>query len=174
MQTFYALAILLFSAAAAAKDCATVQPFKSIGSQKVHVSVMRLFWTADGQEQEDVCSGDVTVSAFDVRGREDDAYYCLKPAASSILGCSTTLDGEKAEVSIVPASWIRSWKPKAVREYRLHTYVVKAASPDFYIDVFSRSLTTKLKAQNLIVEGALRTGPANQGDGYFVRAEFKK
>lgn len=157
-----------------ARDCSAVKPFKKIGSQKAHITVARFLWTANGQSEEDVCKGDVTVSAYDVRGREDDAFYCLVPKESEVLTCKTLMDSESSTISVVPASWIRSWKPKDVREYRFHAYINKNNKPDFYLDVFSRLLQDKISPQNLIVEGAIKTGPGNRTDGYFVRVEFKK
>lgn len=157
-----------------AKDCSTVKPFKQIGSQKAHVTVVRIFWATSGQDQEDVCSGDLVVSAYNVRGREDDAYYCLKPKESEVLTCKTLLDGTPATISVIPATWIRNWKLSDVREYRFHSYINKNDTPDFFLDVFSRVLQSKLSAQSLIIEGALKTGPSNRNDGYFIRAEFRK
>lgn len=170
----FILTILIFSDLLQARDCSNLKPFKKIDSQRVHISVSRFFWTADEEGQEDLCAGDLDISVYDVRGREEDAYYCLHPKESEVFTCKTILNGEDAAMFIVPASWMRRWKPKDMREYRFHSYVVKTNDSNFYFDIFSRSLSTRLSSQNLMIEGAIKTGPGNRSDGYFVRAEFKR
>jgi hypothetical protein len=122
----------------------------------------------------DICNDEVQISTFDVRGREAEAFSCLNPEPNQILSCETKLNGDLATITIVPASWARAWKPKSVREYRLHAYVQKKSNSDFYYDLFSRTLSANLKLQNLTLEGALKTGPANPDEGFFIRASFKK
>lgn len=174
MRALAFMILILTSQFSTAGDCSAVKPFRKAGSQKVHVSVARLFWVGSVQHDEDVCSVELKVDAYDVRGREDEAYDCLKPRDSEIVSCQSTLDGEAAEITVVPASWLRTWKPQDRREYRFHSYVVKTANPKFYLDIFSRSLSSKLSPQSLILEGALKTGPGNTRDGFYVRAEFKR
>lgn len=166
--------MILLSQSTLAKDCSKVPSFKSIGTQTVHVSVRHSYWKSGNTHDEKICSGDLIIPAFDVRARENEAYHCLKPKASEVLTCKTHLDREPAEISVVPASWIRTWNPKDNREYRFHSYIVKTSKPKFFIDVFSRSLSPLLASQELTLEGALKTGLANPQDGYHVRVEFKK
>lgn len=161
-----------------ATDCRSVAPFTPFEEQSVKVSVGRFFWTTvDGeavQNFEDVCARTGTISAYDVRGREADAYYCLKPAAQEVFSCATTLNGRAAEVAVLPATWIRTWTPSDVREYRFHAYVMDLADSQNYLDVFSRTLSTRLTKDDVITEGAIKNGPGEARDGYFIRLEFVK
>lgn len=155
-------------------DCGPVAPFDSKGQLSIRVSVSKLKWDQSFLVNEDVCVESVKLNWFDVRNREEEAYYCLKPEPQEVLTCKTTLADGDAEVAIVPASWIRAWSPNPVREYRFHAYVVKKSDPQFYYDIFSRSLLPDLSSQDVIVEGSLRTGPSNPDDGFWIRVEFLK
>jgi hypothetical protein len=155
-----------------ANDCSSIAPFHPSGQQTVRVTVVRMAWDKGTPTDEEVCSKSTTIRWFDVRGREEEAYYCLKPNAEEIIFCETSLASEPAEIAVIPASWIRTWQPQPVREYRFHAYILKKRDPQFYYDVFSRALVQSLSSQDLVVEGALRTGPSNPDDGFWVRLEF--
>ena len=156
------------------KDCLGVKPFSPIATQKIQATVARFYWLGGKQENEDVCTASISINAYDVRGREEDAYFCLKPNESQIIKCKTKLNGDDAEITIVPASWIRTWKPAAVREYRFHAYIGKIKDSNVYLDLFSRTLSFNLNGERSVIEGALKTGSGNQADGYSVRTEFLK
>lgn len=164
----------LISSQAMAFDCSSAKPFVAKGSQKVAVTVSKISWKNGANTDEQICESSTNVRWFDVRGREEEAYYCLKPTPQEVITCKTKLNGDEAEIEVVPASWIRTWKPSAVREYRFHAYVVKVKTPDYLYDVFSRSLQDSLESKNLIIEGSLKTGSANPTDGFWVRADFQK
>lgn len=157
-----------------AYDCSKSQPFPPMGEQTVKVTVSKFSWDHGQSNYEDVCSTTLSINSYDVRGREEEAYYCLKPSVAEIVICKTQINNESAEVEILPASWIRTWQISDMREYRFHAYVVKDNDPDFYYDIFSRVLSLDLKPQNLILEGSLKTGPSNPGDGFWIRTEFQK
>ena len=138
------------------------------------VSISKFIWSHGQSDYKDVCSLSKSVRWFDVRGREEEAYYCLKPLSSEIAICDTELNGDPAEIEVVAASWVRNWKPSSVREYRFHAYIVKKADSEFYLDLFSRNLSFNLDPENNIIEGSLKTGPSNPKDGYWIRVEFQK
>ncbi|HRO66183.1 MAG TPA: hypothetical protein PL182_01315 [Pseudobdellovibrionaceae bacterium] len=167
------LSLLSFDSAFS-KNCSTVKPFKPDGFLNVHMTVSRFVWKDGEQVEEDICQGDVKIPSYDVRGREDDAFYCLHPKSGEFMSCRTKIDRDAAEVTVIPATWVRKWNPKDAREYRFHAYVGKTKDPKFYYDVFSRTLLNRLEIQNVVVEGALKVGPRNKSDGFFIRAEFQK
>lgn len=171
------LAILGFSYSQA-YDCQNALPFTAFEQQSVKIFVGRFYWSTENgvpvEQVEDVCIKTGTISAYDVRGRETDAYYCLKPQAHEIFSCATTLNGETAEIAVLPVTWIRSWNPSDVREYRFHAYVMDVNHPDIYMDVFSRTLSLNLTQDNIITEGAIKNGPGDSRDGFFIRVEFLK
>jgi hypothetical protein len=155
-------------------DCSGKPPFNPGGSIDVQATVSRYIWNHGNPEFEDVCVGSTSINWFDVRGREEEAYYCLKPAKSEIMVCKTKLGGDSAKIDIISSSWIRDWKSEPIREYRFHAYVTKMNNPGFYYDIFSRALSFILDPQPLVVEGSLRTGPSNPEDGFWIRLDFKK
>lgn len=161
-----------------AYDCQNVPPFTPLEQQSVKISVGRFYWSVENgvpiENVEDVCSKTGSISAYDVRGRETDAYYCLKPQTREVFSCATTLNGQAAEIAVLPAAWIRNWSPSDVREYRFHAYVMDVSHPDIYLDVFSRTLSLNLAKDSIITEGAIKSGPGDSKDGFFIRVEFQK
>ena len=166
--------LLLSSLNALTYDCSNVKPFIPNGQQIIKIAVSRFTWSQGEQVFEEVCNSSSTIKWYDVRGREEEAYYCLKPEPNEVGTCKTMIGSEPAEIEIVPASWIRTWQPNSRREYRFHAYIIKEANPNFYYDIFSRSLTENLISENIIIEGALKTGPGNPDDGFWVHVEFLK
>lgn len=143
----------MFSSITFAYDCSTVIPFNPSGHQAAKITVSKFKWDQGIPSYEDVCSKSVMINWFDVRGREEEAYYCLKPNISEVVNCNTTLGDDAAEVDVLPASWVRISGSSTLREYRFHAYVIKEKDPQFYYDIFSRSLLSDLSTQNVIVEG---------------------
>jgi hypothetical protein len=156
-----------------ALDCSKEAPFAEVGRVKVGIELAR-FSQSDKDSNEDSCSGEVIISAFDVRGRENSAYYCLKPAPGEMLSCKSAINGVVAWVNVVPAVWIRSSKGASLTEVRFHAYVQENARPDAYIDIFSRTLSEAFPRNKIILEGASSYGPAScQSDNYWVRTTFE-
>jgi hypothetical protein len=174
MKPLFIFVLSVCSLKAVAYDCSKVRPFAAGGSQKVSITVSKFAWSDGVETERQICQSSTKLDWYDVRGREEEAYYCLKPGAKEVIVCKTTLNGDEAEVQIVPASWIRNWEKKDIREYRFHAYVLKEKEPDYFYDIFARSLQDSLKAKHTIVEGALKTGPGNPEDGFWLRAEFQK
>jgi hypothetical protein len=169
----FILGLSWLSSSAVAYDCSSIRPFVPGGQLTAKVSVSKFSWNNGQPDYQDVCSVSKSVRWFDVRGREEDAYYCLKPLPAEVATCDTELDGDPAQVEVITASWVREWQPTPVREYRFHAYVVKKSDPGFYLDVFSRNLSGNLDPENIVIEGSLKTGPSNPKDGYWVRVEFQ-
>lgn len=174
MKIIFQVFAMLFSINAKAYDCSAVKPFAPSGQQNVKITISRYVWTQGSADYEDVCSLSASINWYDVRHREEEAYYCLKPLATEVVICKTQLDGQDAEIEVLPASWIRDWSNGSAREYRFHSYVVKKNDPGYYYDIFSRSLSADLTSQNIIIEGSLKTGSSNPKDGFWVRVEFQK
>lgn len=171
-------ALLAGLLAAATPDCSVVAPFTPIDSQVVAIDIARFYWTTDAagnpvNDVEDVCSKDVVVPGYDIRGRENDAYYCLTQPMTSVAVCDTTWNGEPAVVGVRPASWIRQWTGGDRRDFHFHAFVSKESRPESYIDLFSRTLTKELGPQSIILEGAMKNGPGDGGDTYWIRAEYR-
>ena len=162
----------LYFALSWAIDCSQVKDFRSTTSQTAEIHVSQIQWQNGVEEDKDLCSGKVKIPVYDVRGREAEAYQCLKSSPQNILQCSSLLNGKSADLVVVPAIWIRKGPKHPRREYRFHAYV--SQTTDTYVDLFARSLSQRLHAQNLIVEGALRYGPKNPGEGHFVRVKFAR
>ncbi len=160
---------MVFPQLALGIDCSKIKPFIFLENQKVTVAVTKISWLEGKQEFEDICEGKTEFEAFDVRGREEDAFNCLK--AKPII-CKTTLNGNTATVAVVSASWIRSWKPLPVRDYHFHAYISQDKDLDYNFDLFARQLTEKLVAQHFILESALKSGPKNPVEGFLVRVQF--
>lgn len=174
MRLVFLTLVVIFSFRAFAYDCSSIKPFLPKGSQRVVVTVSKFSWKNGVNIDEQMCQSSILLRWYDVRGREEDAYYCLKPNPLEVITCKTSLNGDDAEVQVVPASWIRGWKPRTVREYRFHAYFVKTKKPDYFYDIFARSLQDNLKTRNVVVEGSLKTGSANPDDGLWVRTDFQK
>ena len=168
MKTLFSLLLLSVSSVASAVDCGSMTPFSG-GDFRVRVTVARQI----GTDLKDLCSKSTTVRWFDVRGREEEAYWCLKPLPSEVLECETSLAGDPAVLHVLPASWVRRGSLGDLREFRFHAYVQKKTDPGFYVDIFSRGLTFDLWPKPMIIEGSLRDGPANPGAGHWVRVEFE-
>jgi len=62
-----------------------------------------------------------------------------------------------------------------MRTYRFHSYIQPKSSPQKYLDVFSRQLTNELKNQDIILEGAKKSGEKSpDNEGFWIRLNFKK
>jgi len=160
---------------AMAVDCARELPFATVGFFRAEVSVVRLLWTDDGatQTEEEVCTQSLSVDAYDVRGREEAAYWCLKP--QDVANCSTEMNGDPASVTVAPAIWTRKGKDSPLTELRFHGYAQSDSNPSDYLDIFSRTLFEVLPDSAVILEGAINPGPHSPiKDGYWIRAVFKK
>ena len=167
--------LFLFSAMSYGLDCSNVKPFKVDGIQSVSISVTKIFWNENHEQQfEDICNDDFSINSYDVRGREEEAFYCLHPREAEILKCQVDVDGSKGSIAIVPVTWIRNWHSKSNREYRFHAYATKENSETYLKDIFSRYLSSSLRKQNITLEGALKTGASNPDDGFFVRTTFAR
>jgi hypothetical protein len=164
------LALLLFlSIKSQAVEC---KPFATLDHQSTKITITKLTQNDNGEETEiSICEQTKSMRSFDVRNREAEAYICLKPNEDEVLTCDIDKD---QQITAVPASWIRNWKPKTVREYRFHAYITKRKDPAYYKDIFSRSLSPNLKPQNITIEGAIKNDPKQKEDGYFIRVEFQK
>jgi hypothetical protein len=174
MKGLFITLVSVFSLKAVAYNCSAVKPFIPGGIQNVTATVSKFSWKEGLNSDEQICHVSTQFHWYDVRGREEEAYYCLKPDATEVISCNTLFNGEEAVVQLVPASWIRTWGSSDAREYRFHAYIVKVKKPDYFYDVFARSLQESLKIESITVEGSLKTGPANPDDGFWIRAEFQK
>jgi hypothetical protein len=166
---------MFFPMVAEAIDCSTEPPFQSLGSVKARVSLAHWYRATGSQNksEEDVCTKDITLSIFDVRGREESAYYCLKPFPEEVVVCETTLNDSPAEFAIVPAIWQRTARNRTLIETRFHAYVQDKKNPQAYLDIFSRSLNPPPLPEEIILEGSLRSGSASPlADDYWVRMEI--
>lgn len=165
--TFIVLALPQF---AFGIDCAKIKSFKIIEKQKATISVTKISWLNGKQDFTDICKGTSEFEAFDIRDREEDAFNCLK---AKPLICKTTLNKNAATLAVVPASWIRNWKPLPVRDYHFHAYISQDKDQDYNFDLFSRQLSEKLTKQHFILESALKSGLKNPIEGVLVRVEFE-
>ncbi len=151
-------------------NCTKIKPFKFLEKQSATITVTKIYWQKGKQEFTDICEGKSDFEAFDVRDREEDAFNCLK---AKPLICKTTLNGNAATVAVIPASWIRNWKPLPVRDHHFHAYISQDKDQNYNFDLYSRQLSEKLTRQNLILESALKSGPKNPIEGFLVRVKLE-
>ena len=172
------LSVIFYSSLTQSYDCSKVPPFTPFEQQNVKVYVGRFSWDKNSgqpiENVEDVCLKTGVINAYDVRGGEADAFYCLKPQAQEVFTCATTLNGKLAEIAVMPVTWIRNWKPSDMREYHFHAYVMDQANSDVYQEAFARTLSFNLTKEYVITEGAIKNGPGEAQDGFFIRVEFQK
>ena len=153
-------------------DCSKVAPFVPIRFERAQIQAVHLNNSFSTLIDDLICESGIDVPVYDIRGRERDAYYCLKPLKEEILQCKTQMKGEDAEITIVPGIRIRldqnkvSWK-----SHYFHAYVYSESK--FLLDLFSRQLTQNLKSDPVIIEGSklLRT-PSSNSEGYWVQVRF--
>jgi hypothetical protein len=158
---------------ALALDCSKEEPFVTIGRLKVDLELAR-FSGSEQYSNDNGCKKDVIVTAFDVRGREEAAYYCLKPEPAEVVTCESELNKTPAWFTAVPVVWVRNSKGESLTEIRFHAYVQEKANPDAYIDIFSRTLSEIFPRKRIILEGASSYGPASPiTENYWVRAAFQ-
>lgn len=136
--------------------------------------MVRLYWQSGILKEDRICEGNTLITVYDVKHREQEAHDCLKPNPIEIKSCKTRLNGKEAQIQVVPAIWLRNWQNTVKRGYRFHSYVVTKEETNKFYDIFSRSLQDDLASQNLILEGAFRTGSKDPQDGYHVRVDFQK
>lgn len=154
-------------------DCSVIAPFFPVGQQNIVISADRFFWKDGQQHSEEICSVGKSIPIYDVRGREEEAYYCLKPLESQIASCMTQYLGEDAVMIVSPASWIGQFDSEDLRSYRFHTYVYPSRNPSDYLDIFARTLTPRLENQSIILEGSKVSGEISlMNEGYWVRVKF--
>ncbi|MGZ3774393.1 MAG: hypothetical protein ACXVCY_11480 [Pseudobdellovibrionaceae bacterium] len=174
MKWLYFSFIFLPAITAFGFDCSKIKPFKQLGAQEIHVEATRFFLSENSEKSEDLKPKTGKIRVFDVRGREEEAFWCLKPLDSEIITFDTMLDGKPAQIQVVPASWIRSFQKNVLREYRFHAYVVDAKDSYNYLDLFARSLKDSPDHSRTIIESAIKPSAQRNANGYFVRAEFLK
>ncbi len=172
--------LLLFSGPVfSAMNCDSVKPFRAFKKgQSFKIEATQLLWkkTESGMAEEslEICRIEGKIEAFDIRGREEEALACLKPDKGTVYSCETTLSGKPAKIYFIPSIWVRDWNSKKAREYRFHALVKSDAKADLYLDVFARTISYNIKAADIVTEGAIKSGPLGNFEGYFVRAQFQK
>lgn len=171
---------ILVAPALAQFDCADSKPFKIVDTQKAHVEIARFFWTDQAgqkiEDAEEICSMTVSIPTYDIRGREEEAYWCLKGSSDQVVSCPMMMDGEKAQVFVLAAVWIRHLATTGtdLRDSHFHAYVVSEAAPTvFRQDVFARAQLEELKPVPLRLDGAHKNGEPGYRDGYYVMVRFQ-
>lgn len=164
---------------AKAYDCSNTQPFIPVGLQKVQVYVGHFFWktASDGTREEvveDVCATrlPVEIPVLDIRGREEEWFYCSTVPA--VLECSTTYQGVQAKIEVKPAIVIRSWKGSSALDHHFHAYITPGGDPTRCFDLFSRSISSKLTPYSITLDAAGGGRGENSGvDSFYVRTDFE-
>lgn len=175
-KTLILTLMLFYSSISQAYDCENVPPFTPMEQMNIKISLTRFFWEMeDGklvEKTQQVCEREGTVSAYDIRGREEEAFYCLKALDPETFMCATIYKQRYAFAITVPASWIRKTNEGDRREFRFHTYVVPDGNHEAYLDIFGRTLSPNLEKQEIRVESSVKPIPHENEEGFFVRAEF--
>lgn len=156
--------------AAFAYDCSQAGEFSPGGTMRVFVDVSRMELVNGTWSATELCHEMRTVRWFDIRGREEEAYYCLLPTTEEFVACPTEIAGQAARIEVFPASMIRTWHPEPARDYHFHAYVVREGAQDFDIDIFSRALSFRLEPDRQIIEGSLRSRTGDSS--HWVRVTF--
>ncbi len=161
--------------AVAAVDCSVEPRFPVVGWVKARVTLMHGYMESGSQSrsEEEVCVREISLSTFDVRGREEAAYYCLKSFPEELVVCNTALNNSPAEFVVVPAVWQRMVRNRTLIETRFHAYVQDKLKPQNWLDIFSRSLVAPPLSDEVILEGSIRAGGSSiLADDYWVRLEI--
>ena len=161
-------------------DCTKVKPFPELGEQQARIEVARFFWTSVGlqliENSEDICHQNLKVRAYDIRGREEEAFWCLKPAASQTVVCDLSFNQIESQVVVIPAIWIRKTPGGEVyRDTHFHAFIAKKSASDRYaFDLFARAQSPDLNPANLILEAAHKEAAPDYRDGYYVNLKLVK
>lgn len=138
-------------------SCEDVKPFAILDTLHYKLEITR------SDKDEVFCKGKAEVHFYDIRGREEEAYFCLKPKENEVTICKK--DG--IEVQFVPHVLWRKWQEGSRYDYNFHAYILKEKEPGFS-DIFSRVLL-KEATNNIILEGAYR-----KQEMFHVRMEIEK
>jgi hypothetical protein len=165
--------IISIPALGAPVDCDKIPPFKPMGYQSVSLMTYRSHWMGQDLKEESICERSGNVEVFDVRGRENEAFWCLK---SQKFDCETVVNSKQSVLYVVPAIWVRNGNPAPRREYRFHATVVPSDKPNAAVDVFTRYQTESVhESQTVYLEGRLTNFfEVPESDGIVIQAKFGK
>ena len=177
MSKFTVLVSLMLPAFSWAIDCSKVKPFVPTGHQAAQISIAHFFWDnssgTEVQSEENLCSLQTTVYSYDIRGRENEAYWCLKPKSEEVVSCPLAFDGIPSQVVVIPSIWIHTVNGVDLRGYQFHSYIFKQSDQSMFLhDVYSRSQVTNLSTARVSLDAGYQNGTPGYRDGYFVNASF--
>ncbi|MBX3017078.1 MAG: hypothetical protein KF767_04245 [Bdellovibrionaceae bacterium] len=166
--------ILLFSFVVKAYgyDCTHVKEFVAMDTQKVSIQVDHL----RQDETESVCATTVPleIGVFDIRGREEEWFYCFYRQPRPNLECAATYQGKPAKILVRPAVVVRNFQGSAVRDTHAHIFMVPSRDPEAFHDTFVRVISYDLKTQPVHLDSVSGgRGPNADVDSYGMRLTFR-
>jgi hypothetical protein len=174
------LLAMLFSSFTYAYDCSQHTPFVPVSFQDVSLYVGHFSWqqTENGKEEvvEDVCSSTsaLKIPVLDIRGREEEWFYCNGDTPQPILECTSTFQGQPTSIQVKPAIVIRSWQKSGARDTHFHAYIIPNNDPTKYFDLFARRLSPEPESKPQVLDAAGGGRGENSGiDSFYIRADFK-
>lgn len=177
---FVVLMILFVSHTGFAYDCSTSKPFVPFEHQTVSISVGHSYWVLENgrkvEKSEPVCEtqSPVEIGVFDIRGREEEWYYCFYQVPRPNLTCDTTFKGKPGQITVRPAVLIRNFERSPARDTHVHTFLVPEGVFEKYLDTFARSLSFDLNKQKIVIDSVSGgRGPESNQDSYNVRLQFQ-
>lgn len=181
MKTITVFFLLLTSIKTfAAYDCSNVPPFQPFERQFVSIQVDRFYWVEESgqkvEKTERVCetSQPLDLGVYDIQGREEEWYSCFYQEARPVLECTTTFQGQLAQMMVRPAVVIRGYASKAARDTHAHIFLLPEGLSEKYFDTFVRSLSFDLKKQPVIMDSVSGgRGPESGQDSFGVRLQFQ-
>jgi hypothetical protein len=171
--------LLIISGRTYAYDCSNSKPFVPFEHHSVSISVGRSYWAIENgvkiEKSVTVCRTNtpLEIGVYDIRGREEEWYYCFHQVPRPNLSCETIFRGRPSQIIVRPAAVIRRYDASSARDIHAHTFLVPEGNEERYLDTFARSLSFDLKKQNIIIDSVSGgRGPESGQDSYDVRLHF--
>lgn len=164
--------IFAFMISAHAYDCATSKEFVPVEQHSVSISVDRL--TKDAAEAVCATTNPLALGVYDIRGREEEWFYCFYRQPRPSLECATSYQGKPAQIIVRPAVVLRQFQGSDVRDTHAHVFLVPLHDPDAFHDTFVRAISYDLKSQPVHLDSVSGgRGPNSTVDSYGVRLTFR-
>lgn len=179
MRTTQILLLSVFASRLSAYDCSRSKPFEEFEQQSVSIKIDRFYWMEENlqkvEKTEAVCetTKPFEIGAYDIRGREEEWYYCFYQKQRPSLVCDTTFLKKPAQIVVRPAVVVRKYSEKSVRDIHAHIFLLPEKNIEKYFDTFIRSLSFELRKAPAILDGVSGgRGPESNQDSYGVRLQY--
>lgn len=180
MKLLVLFILSFFGTVLSAYDCSTSKPFIPFEYQSVSITVQQFYWVVENgtkiEKTVPVCTAEkpLEIGVYDIRGREEEWYYCFYQEPRPMLNCNTSFRGKPSQITVRPAIVIRKFNSSmAVRDTHAHVFLVPEGNDAKYFDTFVRSALPDLKKQTVFLDSVSGgRGPDSDQDSYGVRLQF--